>query len=161
MNRRRYLRVLFVISFAFAIFGHTPGEWSADLEAGPERQGAEGEVMIKNYEADQKEVVIYVKGLKPSSVYSVWLAKPKFSLIPFIKPRVTRTGLGPSDHSFKSDHTGRGRFQAVIELSELRSWRWIRVGYHPDGDPTNLNDLILSLQTDLREIDFDHAHEDE
>ena len=109
-------------------------------------QGAEGNITIREADtaAYDSEITVEVNGLKPDSVYSVWLAKEEPSRM---------QGLGVDDYSFKTDASGNGRFVASLSEGELNDWDMIEVAHHPNGDPRDLDNAQIALRADLDTYD--------
>lgn len=105
-------------------------------------QGAGGNITVQEADtaAYDSEITVEVNGLKPNSVYSVWLAKEEPSRM---------QGLGVKDYSFKTDATGSGRFVASLPEGELNDWDIIEVAHHPNGDPKDLDNAQIALRGDL------------
>ena len=154
MKQRRYMMLGLVVVFSLMTFAHAVGEQTIVqtivLEAGPAGKGAHGEVAIKNNGQDQKEITINATGLKPRSVYTVWLVNVKPSLVPFLKPKMETAGVGSGDYSFRSDETGTGQYTATISTTELERWHLLKIAHHPDGDPTNMKNTGGALQAHLK-----------
>ena len=117
-------------------------EQKITLKAGPHGTGANGEAVIKDKEQGQKEIIISVSGLKPSSVYTVWLVN--------MKPKMDMAGVGGGDYSFKSDDKGNGHYAGTVPSAELEKWQVLEIAHHPDGDPKNMKKMGIALQTNLK-----------
>ncbi|NKE70249.1 hypothetical protein [Candidatus Manganitrophus noduliformans] len=104
--------------------------------------GAKGEAVIKEKGKDQKEVTVHATGLKPNSVYTVWVVN--------MKPKMDMAGVGEGDYSFKSDAKGEGHYTGTISLSELEKWQLLEIALHPDGNPKNMKKIEIALKGDLK-----------
>lgn len=150
MKQKRYNTLILVVAFSLMIVAHAVAEQTIVLKAGPAGEGAQGEVVITNNGQDQKEITIKATGLKPKGVYTVWLVSMKPSLIPFMKPKMEKTGLGEGDYSFTTDDTGDGQYAGAISTTELEKWQMLKIANHPDGDPTNMKNMEIALNGDLK-----------
>ncbi|MBI2400446.1 MAG: hypothetical protein HYV23_05230 [Deltaproteobacteria bacterium] len=104
---------------------------------------AKGEALIKDLEADNKEITIHVENLVPDSVFTVWFVNER--------PRVDVMGVGEGANSFRTDSEGRGVFSATVPSSEIEDWQKLEVAYHPEGDPKKLANLHIALIAELDE----------
>ena len=109
-------------------------EQKVALNAGKGWKGASGTAVIADKGGDQKGVVITAKGLKPDSVYTVWLVN--------MKPKMDMAGLGEGDYSLKSDDKGNASYSATIGSADLSKWQLIELAYHPSGDAKNMKELM-------------------
>ncbi len=110
------------------------GDRKVALKADKAGKGASGTAVIVDKGGDRKEVTIAAKGLKPDSVYTVWLVN--------VKPKMDMAGLGESDYSVKSDDKGNASYSATIGSADLSKWQLIELAYHPSGDPRNTKELM-------------------
>jgi hypothetical protein len=108
------------------------------LQAGPDMRGAQGEAVIRDLGAGEKEVVITAEGLKPNEVYTVWLVN--------MKPKMDMAGLGKGDYAFQSDAKGNGRYTATVSGTALAKWQLIEVAHHPDRNPRNMDKMGIALK---------------
>jgi hypothetical protein len=83
-----------------------------------------------------------VYGLKPNSVYSVWLTDGYGT--------EGREALGIKTNHFKTNGSGTGRYVTNVSHLKVRHWRSIEVYYHPDNDPQNTKDITSALKGRLR-----------
>ena len=150
MKQKRYIMPILVVAFSLMIVAHAAAERTIVLEMGPAGEGAQGEVVIADNAQDQKEITINASGLQPKSVYTVWLVSVKSSMIPFMKPKMEKTGLGEGDYSFKTDDTGDGQYAGAISTTDLEKWQMLKIAHHPDGDPTNMKNMEIALNGDLK-----------
>jgi hypothetical protein len=105
-------------------------------------RSAAGEVVIKDMAQGQKEIYIDAKGLKANGVYTVWFVN--------IKPMMDMAGVGSGDYSFKADAKGNGHYKADVPAAEIEKWQILKVAYHTDGNPKNMNDIKIVLEATLR-----------
>jgi hypothetical protein len=124
------LVVVFSLVAGLAVAG---GEQKVALKADKAGKGASGVAVIADKGGDQKEVAITAKGLKPNSVYTVWLVNTK--------PKMDMAGLGEGDFSFRSDDKGNASYSATIGSADLSKWQLIDLAYHPSGDPKNMKEM--------------------
>jgi hypothetical protein len=131
-------KVSIVLGFiVFAVSAIAAGEQKITLKADKAGKGAKGEVVIIDGKADQKEITITMTGLKPNSVYTVWLVN--------MKPKMDMLGVGTGDYSFKSDGKGSGNYTATISNAELEKWQMFEIAYHPDGDAKDMKKMQIAL----------------
>lgn len=140
-----FIALAFIVSVyaapSFAIYERTL-PLKAELE-----KAARGTVEVENdedvrYRRDYVKLTITAKGLKPYSVYTVWLRRDE--------PERTLKGLGVADYSFTTDGKGTGRFIASLPDYELRYWDTLEIDYHPGKDPKDRSDAQAVLTADLR-----------
>lgn len=112
------------------------------LQAGPDMRGAQGEAVIRDIDAGQKEVIITAQGLKPNEVYTVWLVN--------MKPKMDMAGLGTGDYAFTSDAKGTVSYTATVSGAELGKWQLIEVAHHPDRNPRNMEKMGVALKGELK-----------
>lgn len=117
------------------------GEHKMALMADSAGKGAKGEAEIKDSGAGQKEITLRLTGLKPDSVYTVWLVN--------MKPKMDMMGIGEGDYAFKSDPKGNGHYSATVSADELQKWQLLEIAYHPDGDPKNMKKMGVALKAGL------------
>ncbi len=127
---------LLFTGFAFAV-----GTQKISLKADKAGKGAKGEVVITDKEAAQKEITISMTGLKPNSVYTVWLVN--------MKPKMDMAGVGTGDYSFKTDEKGNQNYKATISKTDLEKWQMFEIAYHPDGNPKNMKNMEIALKGDI------------
>lgn len=136
--QKRYwaLRMLLVFT-VLAVSGLAHGQQKIALKPDKAGKGAKGEVAIADAKAGQKELAITMTGLKPNSVYTVWLVN--------MKPKMDMAGVGSGDHSFKSDDKGAANYSATISSAELEKWQMFEVAHHPDGDAKDMKKMQIAL----------------
>jgi hypothetical protein len=134
LAKKKFFSSLMVVAFTlFTGLAMAAGEQKVALKADKAGKGASGETVILDKGGDQKEVTITAKGLKPNSVYTVWLVN--------VKPKMDMAGLGVGDFHFKSDDKGKASYSATIGSAELSKWQLIDLAYHPSGDPKNMKEM--------------------
>lgn len=108
-------------------------------------EGASGEAIIERMGITygQRSIGIDLSGLKPGSVYTVWLERKE--------PRELKP-LGVDEHHFKTGADGKARYVTQSSEYDIDNFRWdyISIYYHPDGDPGNTKDMTLALIGDLK-----------
>ena len=117
------------------------GEHKLALKADSAGKGAKGKVVIKDSGAGQKEITLHMTGLKPNSVYTVWLVN--------MKPKMDMMGIGEGDYAFKSDDQGDGHYSVTVSADELHKWQMVEIAYHPDGDPKNMKKMGVALKAEF------------
>ena len=117
------------------------GEQKMTLMADSAGRGAKGEAVIKEGGNGRTEITLHMTGLKPKSVYTVWLVN--------MKPKMDMIGIGEGDYSFRSDDRGNGHYAATVSADELAKWQMLEVAYHPDGDPQNMKKMGIALKTEF------------
>ena len=133
--KRKVTSSLLVVVFSLiAGLAVATGEQKVALKADKAGKGASGAVVIVDKGGDQKGVAITAKGLKPNSVYTVWLVN--------MKPKMDMAGLGEGDYSFKSDDKGDASYSATIGSADLSKWQLIELAFHLSGDPKNTKELM-------------------
>ena len=142
MQKGIMIGIFFLVFALFTPFAQAAGELMIVLKAGPGGKGAQGEALIKDKEQGQKEITLEAKGLKPNSVYTVWLVN--------MKPKMDMVGVGGGDYSFKSDAKGNGHYTGTVSAAELGKWKILEIAHHPDGDPKNMKKMKIALKADLK-----------
>ncbi len=133
-TKKKVVSSLLVVVFSiFSGLAMAAGEQKVALEADKAGKGASGAVVIVDEGGDRKGVTITARGLKPNSIYTVWLVN--------MKPKMDMAGLGEGDYSFRSDDKGNATFSATIGAAELSKWQLIELAYHPSGDPKNMKEM--------------------
>jgi hypothetical protein len=84
---------------------------------------------------------IQARGLKPDSVYTVWFVN--------IKPKKHETGAGAAPYMFKTDANGFGQYSAFLSESPFGQWQMIMIVLHPNGDPTDMKNMVGALAAKL------------
>jgi len=176
MKQKRYIMPVLGVAFSLMTLAHAAVERTIDLTAGPAGKSANGSVEINTNSDNRKEITINTQGLRPGEVYTVWLVSRKPSTIPFwrkrrgimspkfdmatrpfsrerrgiMKPKVDMAGLGSGDYSFTSDTEGNGLYTATVSGAGWKKWQQIKIAFHPDGDPTNMKNMMFVLNGDLK-----------
>jgi hypothetical protein len=133
------------IILAFTVFtmpAMAAGEQKITLKADKAGQGAKGEVVITEGKAGQKEITITMTGLKPNSVYTVWLVN--------MKPKMDMLGVGTGYYSFKSEGKGNANYTATISNAELENWEMLEIAYHPDGNAKDMKKMQMALNGSVK-----------
>ncbi len=133
-TKKKVVSSLLVVVFSiFSGLAMAAGEQKVALEADKAGKGASGAVVIVDEGGDRKGVTITARGLKPNSIYTVWLVN--------MKPKMDMAGLGGGDYSIQSDSKGNARYSATIGSADLSKWQLIELAYHPSGDPKNMKEM--------------------
>jgi hypothetical protein len=134
-SKRKVISSLLVVVFSlFTGLAIAAGDQKVALKADKAGKGASGTAVIVDKGGDQKSVAITAKGLKPNSVYTVWLVN--------VKPKMDMAGLGEGDYSLKSDDKGNASYSATIGSADLSKWQLIELAYHSSADPKNMKELM-------------------
>lgn len=104
---------------------------------------ASAQATVKDATAGTKEITLNAENLAPDSVYTVWFVKEG--------DEGEREAVG-EQNSFRTDENGNGLFSAIVSDDEMKDWDWIVVGFHPEGDPENLENLHVAFTGELREV---------
>jgi len=140
-NRNWALGIILVFT-VFVMSAMAANEQKITLKTDKAGQGAKGEVVIADGKAGQKEITISMTGLKPNSVYTVWLVN--------MKPKMDMLGVGTGDYLFKSDGKGIGNYTATISNAELEKWEMLEIAYHPDGNAKNMKKMQIALSGPIK-----------
>jgi hypothetical protein len=135
------LSVILVFTL-FVMSAMAANEQKITLKPDKAGRGAKGEATITDGKAAQKEITIAVTGLKPNSVYTVWLVN--------MKPKMDMLGVGTGDYSFKSDDKGIGNYTATISNAELEKWEMLEIAYHPDGNAKDMKKMQIALKAPVK-----------
>ncbi|MBI5587336.1 MAG: hypothetical protein HY889_03105 [Deltaproteobacteria bacterium] len=106
---------------------------------------ASGEAVFRTsseFSPFQYSLGVTVYGLKPNSIYSVWLSGHH--------GKEGREALGIGSNHFKTDGAGNGRYVTYASHLTLREWRVLEIDYHPDNDPKNTKDMVIVLKGNFR-----------
>ncbi|MBW7957074.1 MAG: hypothetical protein H3C68_04200 [Deltaproteobacteria bacterium] len=139
MRKGLLAAVMGLISAAF--ISTADAQYRIPLEGVFQFPDAEGFISVEDYDSgiNQQEVTVEVRGLRPNSVYTAWLADGPERM----------QGLGVEDYSFRTDAAGNGRFIATVPEGELNRWDMLEIAYHPTGDPADLENAEIALRGDL------------
>jgi len=134
-TQRKFVGLLLVLVLALAagLSAEAAGDRKVALKTGKSGKGASGQVVIADKGADAKELTLRAKGLKPDSVYTVWLVN--------MKPKMDMAGVGEGDYSFRTDGKGNATYTATVGSTDLAKWQLFEVAYHPSGDPKNMKEM--------------------
>lgn len=136
-QKRNWALAIISVFTVFAMSALAADEQKITLKADKGGQGAKGAVVITDGTAGQKAITITMTGLKPNSVYTVWLVN--------MKPKMDMLGVGTGDYSFKSDGKGIGNYTAAIANAELEKWQMLEIAYHPDGNAKDMKKMQIAL----------------
>ena len=103
----------------------------------------DGTARVDEGENGQKKVTIELSGLKPNALYTVWLVNEK--------PEMSMSGLGTEDYSFKSDSEGKATYTANVDADELTKWQIIKIAFHPDDNPKNMDNIKSAATGKIKE----------
>ncbi|MFO7713840.1 hypothetical protein [Desulfosarcina sp.] len=106
------------------------------LESTPKHPHASGTAVI----ADD-HINLQSRGLNPEAVYTVWFVN--------MKPKKSETGAGSAPYMFKTDQWGNGSYSAPLDETPLGKWSMIMVVQHPNGDPTDMKNMVGALKAAL------------
>ena len=141
--QKRYCALrMFLVFAVLTVSGVAYGQQKIALKADKGGKGAKGEVAIANAKAGEKELTITMTGLKPNSVFTVWLVN--------MKPKMDMVGVGTGDYSFKSDDKGTANYTASISSAELEKWQMFEIAYHPDGDAKDMKKMQIALSGPIK-----------
>jgi len=141
-QKRNWALGIILVFTVFVMSAMAANEQKITLKTDKAGQGAKGEVVIADGKAGQKEITISMTGLKPNSVYTVWLVN--------MKPKMDMLGVGTGDYSFKSDGKGIGNYTATISNAELEKWEMLEIAYHPDGNAKNMKKMQIALSGPIK-----------
>lgn len=91
-----------------------------------------GKLVVSCFTDDLDEFKMSLKGLKPNAVYTVWLATS-------LKETAGRAGVGAPPFKIKTGGGDSVSYQVPLHTCPLTEYRWLEIRYHPDGDPTHLD----------------------
>ena len=132
MNTKRSLMFL-VLSLALVAFVATA--WAGrgmDMMAGKANPKAHATLALA-----EGSIGIHATGLKPNSVYTVWLVN--------MMPNKTEAGAGSPPYMFKTDSRGKGSYEASLSESPFGKWQMVMVMFHPTGDPMDMKKMVEGL----------------
>lgn len=101
------------------------------------------EATIKDAAAGTKEITIKAENLMPNSVFTVWFANDEAG--------DERESVSTGKNSFRTDANGNAVFTATVSDDQIEKWKNIEVGFHPEGDPSYLENVHIAFSGDLRE----------
>jgi len=129
MNARKYfVTVVAVIAAAGFVFSVSAAGQNLQLMPLKDSPKASGTV-----ELGKDRLKIDVEGLKPDSVYTVWLVN--------MKPKKEQAGAGKSPYMLKTDSAGKGSYDSSLSESPVGKWSTIMVVRHPSGDPMDMKNM--------------------
>lgn len=141
----------FLIVSVFLALLFTPFSWASENAKGEANRGSEHvqleaqkgnnaqvSAQIQKAQEGKKQISIDLKGLKPNSLYTVWLVNEK--------PKMEMAGLGSGDYSFRTDEEGNAIYTANVSEQELAKWKLLEIAYHPDNDPKNMKNMQIAAK---------------
>lgn len=138
MDAKKRLIVL-TVSFALVAFGALSSAAGEGVEiplmATKKHPGASGTTVIND-----QNITILAKGLQPNAVYTGWFVNKK--------PE-KQSGAGTSPYMFKTDSSGVGTYSAPLKESPFGKWQMIMIVHHPNGDPTDMKNIVGALSATL------------
>lgn len=140
---RGVIAALFLFFFAVAATAFAAEE-KIDLK-GRLWENVKGTATISDAGEGQKRIAIEASNLKPNSTYTAWFVNEKAGK--------DMAGVGTGDYSFKSDAKGNAKYTAVVPSSEIESWDSLEIAYHPDNNPSNMENISTALKGDLGEAE--------
>jgi hypothetical protein len=141
-QKRNWALGIILVFTVFVMSAMAANEQKITLKTDKAGQGAKGEVVIADGKAGQKEITISMTGLKPNSVYTVWLVN--------MKPKMDMLGVGTGDYLFKSDGKGIGNYTATISNAELEKWEMLEIAYHPDANAKDMKKMQIALSGPIK-----------
>jgi hypothetical protein len=125
---------LTIVAFSISSMAGTGHELTLNATKG--HPAAKGTALIND-----SNMSIQAKGLKANSVYTVWFVN--------MKPKKHETGAGSAPYMFKTDANGFGQYSAPLSESPFGKWQMIMIVLHPDGDPTDMKNMVGALKAKL------------
>jgi len=132
MNTKKNWTV-WIMVLAFVAFGSAA--WAAkgmQMMAGKANPKAHATLTLT-----KTSLGIEARGLKPNSVFSVWLVN--------MTPKETMAGVGSPPYSFKSDSHGKCTYKASLSEPPFGKWQMVMVMLHPTGDPKDMENMVDAL----------------
>ena len=86
---------------------------------------------------------IQAKGLQPGKVYTVWFVN--------MKPTKHEIGAGNPPYMFKTDSNGNGIYETHLSELPFGKWAVLMIVLHPNGDPTDMTNMVGALSTKIPE----------
>ena len=125
---------LLIVAFSISSLAGTGQELT--LNATKDHPAAKGIALIND-----SNMSIQARGLKANSVYTVWFVN--------MKPKKHETGAGSAPYMFKTDANGFGQYSAPLSESPFGKWQMIMIVLHPNGDPTDMKNMVGALAAKL------------
>ena len=125
---------LIIVAFSFPSMAGTGHELT--LSATKDHPAAKGKAFINN-----GNMSIQASGLKANSVYTVWFVN--------MKPKKHEAGAGSAPYMFETDVNGFGQYSSAIAKSPFGKWQMIMIVLHPNGDPTDMKNMVGALKAKL------------
>lgn len=86
-------------------------------------------------------ITIEAQGLKPDSVYTAWFVN--------MTPKKHVAGAGTAPYMFKTDSEGKGVYNSTLDGLPFGNWAMLMVVLHPNGDPTDMKNMVGALSGKL------------
>jgi hypothetical protein len=125
---------LTIVAFSISSMAGTGHELTLNATKG--HPTAKGTALIND-----SNMSIQARGLKANSVYTVWFVN--------MKPKKHETGAGSAPYMFKTDANGFGQYSAPLSESPFGKWQMIMIVLHPNGDPTDMKNMVGALKAKL------------
>jgi hypothetical protein len=125
---------LMIVVFSISSMAGTGHELT--LNATKDHPAAKGTAIIND-----SNLSIQARGLKANSVYTVWFVN--------MKPKKHETGAGSAPYMFKTDANGFGQYSASLNGTPFGKWQMIMIVLHPNGDPTDMKNMVGALKAKL------------
>ena len=139
MDTKKSLIVL-AVSFVLVALGALSWAASARVEiplmAAKAHPGASGTAYISD-----GSLSIQTKGLKPNEVYTVCLVN--------MKPKKHEAGAGKPPYMFRTDSQGVGTYSSSLTESPFGKWQVLMIVLHPNGDPTDMKNMVGALSANI------------
>lgn len=110
------------------------------LESATGKAEAKGEALIKDAANNQKQITVNVSGLQPNSTYTVWFTGEEAK---------DMAAVGQKGQSFTTDANGNAQYTANVARAGIDKWKKLEVALHPDGNPSNMDNIRIELKGDL------------
>ena len=143
MSRRKVLIIL-VLLFVIALFYTGADALAVEIKMKPAVPDTEARGLVTIKDAPRvpsdRLLIVDVRGLRPDSVYSVWLVDKDTG-------KRTPAGLTGQNH-FRTDPSGYAHYTDHTDRYKL-DHNTLEVAFHPDGDPGNTVDMVVVLTAPL------------
>lgn len=140
MNMRK--SSILVFALVLAVLGLSSHVWARterlSLQAEKTHPGATGTLTLSG-----TDIRLEAKGLRPDAVYTVWFVN--------MKPQKQEVGAGQAPYSFRTDAQGNGSYSSTLTESPFGRWQTVMVVLHPDGDPSNMKNMVGALSVKIPE----------
>ncbi len=136
MDTKKSLFIFVVVFVMLAFSTHSWAGMNLPLMAVKAHPNANGTAYF-----NEDNLSIQAKGLRPNEVYTVWFVN--------MKPKKHETGAGSAPYMFKTDANGFGQYSAPLSESPFGKWQMIMIVLHPNGDPTDMKNMVGALKAKL------------